>query len=610
MGVMCGIIGYIGHRRASEVLLHGLSQVEYRGYDSAGMVVSSGKGMRLLKDAGKLRDIHAKHDFLKLEGGIGLGHTRWATHGPPCERNAHPHSDCAGNVAVVHNGIIENHRALRTELMARGHKFSSDTDTEVVAHLIEEGMKKKKEKSPSASDSRRPSEGAARINDAVLDAVRAAISRLEGTYALGILIAGENRLFLARRHAPLIIGKGKKEEMFFASDIPALLGYTRDFILLNEGDMAQVDAKGATIWGADGKPAVRSPLHVDWTPQMAQKNGHDYFMLKEILEQPLTLASAVSADVAEGVRLMSGAVRPAIVACGTSYYAALVLQYLLHKQKKVANTYLGSEYAYWRTGGEDVVVAISQSGETADTLAAVRLAKKEGAKVLAITNVVGSTLSREADATLYIGVGPEVGVVATKTFTGQLAVIYKLAYSMSGNRAGLDELEAMPASVQKMLDEIQEPVKHLAKLMSKRRNFFFISRGVGWPCALEAALKLKEITYLHAEAYAAGELKHGPISMLEEKVPVIAIAPSGSLAPKMESNIRECKARGASMIVLSDDKTIRDEGEHWLVMPKVSDDFVPLFYILPLQLLAYYMTLELGRDPDQPRNLAKSVTVE
>lgn len=586
---MCGIIGYIGHRRASEVLLHGLSQVEYRGYDSAGMVVSDGRGLRLLKDAGKLRDIHQKHNFLKLEGGIGLGHTRWATHGPPCEKNAHPHSDCGGKVAVVHNGIIENHRVLKDELLKRGHKFSSDTDTEVVAHLIEEGLDKKM-----------PAE----------QAVRDAIKRLEGTYALGILIAGENRLFLARRHAPLIIGKGKKEEMFFASDIPALLGYTRDFILLNEGDMAQIDTRGVMVWGADGKPAVRTPLHVDWTPQMAQKNGHDYFMLKEILEQPLTLASAVSADVADGARLLGGAKRPAIVACGTSYYAALVLQYLLHKQKKVASTYLGSEYAYWRTGLEDVVVAISQSGETADTLSAVRLAKKEGAKILAITNVVGSTLSREADATLYIGVGPEVGVVATKTFTGQLAIIYKLAYSMGGNRAGLDELEAMPASVQKMLDGMQEPVRQLARLMSKRRNFFFISRGVGWPCALEAALKLKEITYLHAEAYAAGELKHGPISMLEEKVPVIAIAPSGALAPKMESNIRECKARGASMIVLSDDETIRKEGEHALVMPKVSDDFVPLFYILPLQLLAYYMTLELGRDPDQPRNLAKSVTVE
>ena len=595
---MCGIIGYIGHRRASEVLLHGLSQVEYRGYDSAGMVVSDGKGLRLLKDAGKLRDIHAKHDFLKLEGGIGLGHTRWATHGPPCERNAHPHSDCDGKVAVVHNGIIENHRILRDELLKRGHKFSSDTDTEVVAHLIEEGLKNKKENKPAGPEA-----------DPIVQAVRQAISRLEGTYALGILIAGENRLFLARRHAPLIIGKGKKE-MFFASDIPALLGYTRDFILLNEGDLAQIDTRGATVWGADGKPAVRQPLHVDWTPQMAQKNGHDYFMLKEILEQPLTLASAVSADVADGVKLLLGAKRPAIVACGTSYYAGLVLQYLLHKQKKVASTYLGSEYAYWRTGQEDVVIAISQSGETADTLSAMRLAKKEGAKVLAITNVVGSTLSREADATLYIGVGPEVGVVATKTFTGQLAIIYKLAYSMSGNRAGLDELNAVPAQVQKMLDEVQKPAAELARLMSKRRNFFFISRGIGWPCALEAALKLKEITYLHAEAYAAGELKHGPISMLEDKVPVIAIAPSGTLAPKMESNIRECKARGASMIILSDDATIRNEGEHALVMPKVSEDLVPLFYILPLQLLAYYMTIELGKDPDQPRNLAKSVTVE
>jgi glucosamine--fructose-6-phosphate aminotransferase (isomerizing) len=398
--------------------------------------------------------------------------------------------------------------------------------------------------------------------------------------------------------------------MFFASDIPALLGYTRDFILLNEGDMAQIDSKGVKIWGADGREATRPPLHVDWTPQMAQKMGHDFFMLKEILEQPVTLASAISADVGEGVKLLQTSKRPAIVACGTSYYAGLVMQYLLHKQKREAGAYLGSEYSSWHTGMEDLVVAISQSGETADTLSAIRLAKKEGAKVLAITNVVGSTLSREADATLYIGVGPEVGVVATKTFTGQLAVIYKLAYSLANNKKGLDDLAAAPAQVQKMLDGVQAPVKQLAKLMARRRNFFFISRGLGWPCALEAALKLKEITYLHAEAYAAGELKHGPISMLEDKVPVIAIAPSGALAPKMESNIRECKARGASLVVLSDDATIRAEGEHALVMPKVSEDLVPLFYILPLQLLAYYMTIELGRDPDQPRNLAKSVTVE
>ena len=586
---MCGIIGYIGHRRASEVLLHGLSQVEYRGYDSAGMVVSNGKGMRLIKDAGKLRDIHAKHNFLQLEGGIGLGHTRWATHGEPCERNSHPHNDCSGRVAVVHNGIIENHRALRDELVRKGHKFTSDTDTEVVAHLVEEGLESG-EDAPAA--------------------VKKAIARLEGTYALGILIAGENRLFLARRHAPLIIGRGKKDEMFFASDIPALLGYTRDFILLNEGDIAQLDSRGAIVWGADGHEAVRPPLHVDWTPKMAQKDGHDYFMIKEILEQPLTLASAVSADVSEGVKLLVSAKNPAIVACGTSYYAALVMQFLLHKMGRPASAYIGSEYASWHMRGEDLMVAISQSGETADTLSAVRLAKSEGAKVLAITNVVGSTLSREADATLYIGVGPEVGVVATKTFTGQLAVIYKLIYTMSQNKRGLEDLAAMPAQVQKMLDGMQEPVKQLAALMSKRRNFFFISRGVGWPCALEAALKLKEITYLHAEAYAAGELKHGPISMLEDKVPVIAIAPSGSLAAKMESNIRECKARGASMIILSDDESLLKEGEHTLRMPKVSEDLVPLFYILPLQLLAYYMTLELGRDPDQPRNLAKSVTVE
>lgn len=589
---MCGIVGYIGHRKASEVLLHGLSQVEYRGYDSAGMAVSQGKSLKILKGEGKLRDIHAKHNFLKLEGGIGIGHTRWATHGPPCERNSHPHCDCSGKIAVVHNGIIENHKLLKEGLIKNGHKFSSDTDTEVIAHLIEAELSKAGKKGDC------------------LPAIKSVISKLDGTYALGILISGEQRLFLARRHAPLIIGKGKRSEMFFASDMPALLGYTRDFILLNEGDIAQIDSKGAKIWDASGKEVSRQLLHIDWTPQMAQKGGHDYFMIKEILEQPITLSSALSADVSEGVRLLQNSSHPAAVACGTSYYAALVLQYLLQKQKITTSAYLGSEYASWHAGTEDLVVAISQSGETADTLCAVRMAKKEGAKVLAITNVVGSTLSREADATIYIGVGPEIGVVATKTFTGQLAIIYKLAYLLGGNKKALDALGQTPLQIQKMLDEIHAPVRSLAKTLSKKKNFFFISRGIGWPCALEAALKLKEITYLHAESYAAGELKHGPISMLEGDVPVIAIAPSGEQAAKMEGNMRECKARGATLIVLSDDEGIRKEGEISLSMPKVEDDFVPLFYILPLQLLAYYMTLELGRNPDQPRNLAKSVTVE
>lgn len=586
---MCGIIGYIGRRKASEVLLHGLSQVEYRGYDSAGMAVSDGKGIKILKDSGKLREIHAKHDFLKLEGGIGLGHTRWATHGPPCDRNAHPHTDCTGNVAVVHNGIIENHRQLKAELEGRGHKFSSDTDTEIVAHLIEEEMKK----------------GA---NAA--DAVKNAVSRLDGAYALGMLIGKESRLFLARRHAPLIIGKGKKDEMFFASDIPALLGYTRDFILLNEGDMAQIDARGAVIWGADGKKVERPPLHVDWTPQMAQKEGHAHYMIKEILEQPNALATAISADVEDGVKLLRNAKKPAIVACGTSYYAALVLQYLLHRQGISAAAYIGSEYAPWHVLGEDVVVAISQSGETADTLSATRLAKKEGAKILAITNVVGSTLSREADATLYIGVGPEVGVVATKTFTGQLCIIYKLAATLAQDKKMLADIERIPEMAKQVLDTTGKEIASLARDLSKSKNFFFIARGVNYACALEAALKLKEITYLHAEAYAAGELKHGPISMMEDGVPVIAIAPSGEFVAKIESNIMEVKARGAQVIVLSDDKEMLNYGKWKIAMPKVPEALCPLYYILPMQLLAYHMTVNAGKDPDQPRNLAKSVTVE
>ncbi|MDE1797826.1 MAG: glutamine--fructose-6-phosphate transaminase (isomerizing) [Candidatus Micrarchaeota archaeon] len=596
---MCGIVGYIGHRQAAAVLLHGLTQVEYRGYDSAGMAVMGERGVRVLKAEGKLSDIHRKHNFLSLEGGIGLGHTRWATHGPPCEKNAHPQEDCTKRVAVIHNGIIENNRALKEELEGQGHKFISDTDTEIVAHLIEEYM----------WGGARASAAAPPKMDAAA-AVKKAVERLEGAYSLGMLIAGERRLFLARRHAPLIIGQGKDGEMFFASDIPALLSYTRDFILLNEGDVAQIDEKGAIIWGADGKVVSREKLHVDWTPQMAAKGGYEHFMLKEILEQPTALAAAVAADVKPALPLLKSAKSLAVVACGTSYYASLVFQYLMHKTGKPCAAYIGSEYSSWVTGHEDVVIAVSQSGETADTLSAVRLAKTCKAKVIAITNVVGSTLSREADVTIYIGVGPEVGVVATKSFTGQLCVLSKIAYELAGNKAGLADLAEVPKVAKQLLEGRHNDIKALAKAMGKRHNFFFIARGVGYPCALEAALKLKEITYLHAEAYPGGELKHGPISMLEKSVPVVAIAPSGELAPKMESNIKECKARGASLIVLSDDAVLCSEGEEAIVMPPVPSDLVPIYYILPLQLLAYYMTVNAGKDPDQPRNLAKSVTVE
>ncbi len=586
---MCGIIGYIGPKKASQVILSGLQKVEYRGYDSAGMAVFDGSKVSVIKDAGKLGAIHAKHDFLKLEGGIGLGHTRWATHGLPCERNAHPHADCSGKVAVVHNGIIENHRALKEEMVKKGHHFSSDTDTEIVAHLVEQGM----------NDGR-----------SAEAAVRAAVARLDGAYALGILIAGTNALYLARRHAPLIIGQGKAGEMFFSSDIPALLEYTRDFILLNEGDVARIDPRGAIVWGADGHEAKRETLHVDWTPQMAAKGGYEHFMLKEILEQPAALSSAVSADVSAALPILRASKQLALVACGTSYYAGLVFQYLMHRQGKPCAAYIGSEYSSWTTGQEDVLIAVSQSGETADTLGAVRLAKEKGAKIIAITNVVGSTLSREADVTLFIGVGPEVGVVATKSFTGQLCVLCKLAYTLGANKQGLADLKQIPSLSAKILEGKHADIQKLAKAFIKRRDFFFIARGINYPCALEAALKLKEITYLHAEAYPGGELKHGPLSMLEKGVPVIALAPAGPLAPKMESNIKECKAREAELVVLSDDEAMRAEGARSLLMPTVPPELVPLYYILPLQLLAYHMTVLADKDPDQPRNLAKSVTVE
>ncbi|VVC00227.1 Glutamine--fructose-6-phosphate aminotransferase [isomerizing] [uncultured archaeon] len=585
---MCGIIGYIGFRKASEVIYKGLQTLEYRGYDSAGIATLDGSRISMIKDVGRIDSIHAKHDFLRLRGSAGIGHTRWATHGGVTRENAHPHSDCAGEFFIVHNGVIENFDELKMGLLSKGHRLSSETDTEVVAHLFEEEAKK-------AADSEA--------------AFARAISRLSGSWSLVELREGAQAIHISRNGSPLVIGIGKGE-MFCASDIPALLPYTKKVIFLEDGDRAKLTKNGYEIYGKDGKKATRRVHEIKWNAEMAEKGGYTHFMLKEISEQEEKVREALAADVSGAVSLLKGAKQLTVVACGTSYYAGLVLKTALQSQLGImVDVILGSEYAYTRTGREKVLLAISQSGETADTLMAVRLAKKSGAKIIAVTNVAGSSLYREADESIMIGAGPEIAVVATKSFTCQVAVLLKLALTLSGKKHELAQLYSLAAEIDELIDRAGE-IGRIASKLSEKRDFFFIGRSFAFPSALEGALKLKEITYLHAEAYAAGELKHGPLSLLDKDVVVIVLAPSDNSLPKMISNIQECRARNAELVVFSDSRDALAKATYSFRMPACEPFAVPILYAVPLQLLAYFMAVKLKRDPDKPRNLAKSVTVE
>ncbi|MCX8194749.1 MAG: glutamine--fructose-6-phosphate transaminase (isomerizing) [Candidatus Micrarchaeota archaeon] len=584
---MCGIIGYIGHRKASEVILAGLRRLEYRGYDSAGIATLDGK-IRVIKDVGKIDEIHKKKNFLQLEGNMGIGHTRWATHGGVTPQNAHPHSDCSGKIFVIHNGVIENFEKLKEELLSAGHRFTSETDTELVAHLIEDARKKEKDFGK---------------------AFEKAVGRLTGSWSLVVMAEGEQAIYLSRNGPPLVMGVGKGE-MICASDVAALLEYTNQAIFLEDGDRAEMHKDGFVVFGKDGKKVARKVHAINWTAQMAQKDGYPHFMIKEINEQQSKVREALAADVSEAVGLLKNQSSIAVVASGSSYHAGLVFKLAMHRLLGAScEVAYASEYPYLRTGKEKVVVAISQSGETADTLAAVRLAKKDKAKIIAITNVVGSSLYREADARVVIGAGPELSVVATKSFTCQLAVLTKIAISLAGKSALAGELAALSWEIERLASRSNE-IKKIASALAKRRDFFFIGRSYSYPVALEGALKLKEITYLHAEAYAAGELKHGPLSLLDKEVVVVALAPSDESLPKTASNIQECKARNATLLVLSDSEELLSKSALSFRMPPCSQLASPILYSIPLQMLAYYMAVELGRDPDKPRNLAKSVTVE
>lgn len=612
---MCGIVGYVGDRNATPILMDGLRRLEYRGYDSAGVAVLAGGGaIEVRKRKGKLARLDellaAEAD--PLAGSLGLGHTRWATHGPPTTSNAHPHHDEARRIVVVHNGIIENYAALRAALVARGHAFSSETDSEVIAHLIEERY--------DGTDS-----------GALPDAVRQVLAELEGAYAVAVFAAGApDTLVAARQFSPLVVGLGEGES-FLASDIGALLAQTRRVVPLEDGEMAVLGRGGMRLTDRAGNAVRREPIEVTWDAAAAEKAGYEHFVRKEIDEQPRALADTLRGRLAgDRVQLpeldgldLGGIRRVTVVACGSSFYAGLLGKAWIERWAQLpVEVAVASELRYGDPvlDPETLVVLVTQSGETADTLAAMRRAQAADAPTLAITNIVGSSVTRGATATLYLQVGPEIGVVATKTFTGQLALLALLALDLGMRRGTLEaaeaagiarDLAALPALMTRALAGEAE-VARAAWALADRRSMFFIGRGFGYPIALEGALKLKEISYVHAEGYAAGELKHGPIAMLDPSFPVFAIATASPTYDKVISNIEEVRARGAAVVAVAteSDARIADLAEAVFHVPAVRDELSPFVTVIPTQLFAYHAAVALGRDVDQPRNLAKSVTVE
>jgi glucosamine--fructose-6-phosphate aminotransferase (isomerizing) len=607
---MCGIIAYCGHRPAVPVIIEGLKRLEYRGYDSAGLAFVQGAALRVIKSEGKLVNLENRlavgEDFLAVSG---IGHTRWATHGLPVERNAHPHLDNARRVAVVHNGIIENYQELREGLRAAGCAFSSETDTEVLAHMIGLGL--------------------AEHGDLGL-AVSGALGRVEGSYAVAVVSLDEpGVVYGARKLSPLVLGVGQGEN-FLASDIPAFLPYTREAVFLEDGEMVRIDAGSWRVFTVAGlEPVAKTPVHIAWDVQAAQKGGYKHFMLKEIFEQPRVIHDCLAGRVDAGrgraaLRELDGFPVPerlTIVACGTSYHSGLWGMQLLESWAKIpTRVEIASEFRYRDPilGPGDVVLAVSQSGETADTLAGMRLARERGARVIGLCNVVGSTVSRDADRVIYTQAGPEISVASTKAMCSQLTLLLLLALYFGREKgvlgepaaqACIDGLLGLPALLEAALPELRERARELARTYSEARSFLYLGRGPCFPLALEGALKLKEISYIHAEGYAAGEMKHGPIALVDPKFPTFALAPDDELYPKVKSNLQEVQARGGKIIALTN-PGMDLRVDHVWEAPRA---FGPLstFLLLPaLQLFAYEMADYLGKDVDQPRNLAKSVTVE
>jgi glucosamine--fructose-6-phosphate aminotransferase (isomerizing) len=614
---MCGIIGYIGEKQVLPILIDGLRRLEYRGYDSAGVAVVRNGTIELRRSAGKLARLEEVIAGHPIEGAYGIGHTRWATHGRPTEENAHPHRDCTGRIVVVHNGIIENYLELKQLLQQEGHRFVTETDTEIVAHLVEREMK----------------------DDGLENAVRRALLHMRGLFALVLISADDpDKIVTVRNGPPIVVGLGERE-FFVASDIPAILAHTRDVVFLGDEEMAVITRGGVEFTVYAGRAVSKKSTRVSWDPVMAEKAGYKHFMLKEIFEQPM----AVKETVLGRASLDSGKVflheiqipdsvlrdveRVVVLACGTSWHAALVGKFLIEALARVpVDVDYGSEYRYRDpiVSANTLAVVITQSGETADTLAALREAKKKGARSIAVCNVVGSMATRETEGTVLTHAGPEIGVASTKAFTSQLVALHLLAMYLGQIRGTLtpdqarphlESLMQLPGLLEQTL-KVEPLMEEIAKRFYQRSDFLYLGRGINYPIALEGALKLKEISYIHAEGYPAGEMKHGPIALIDEKMPVVTIAPHDHVFEKMVGNIQEAKARGGSVIALTNDgndgiHALLDRSQDFLVtVPRSHPLLTPVLMAIPLQLLSYHIAVRRGCDVDQPRNLAKSVTVE
>ena len=613
---MCGIVGYIGNKQASQLLVNALKKLEYRGYDSAGIAILDGENILVRKCKGALKFLEQKIADETIKGSVGIGHTRWATHGEPSDTNSHPHTSMDGSISIVHNGIIENYAELKTQLQSQGVVFQSQTDTEVVVHLIDKIYKQKKD-----------------IFKAVLDVLHI----VEGSYALGVICKDyPDRIICCRKESPLVVGLGKGEN-FIASDVPALLEHTRDVYYLGEKEVAVLYTDHVDLFNFAGEKIIKQPSHVEWDMDAAEKGGYPHFMIKEIHEQPKGLldtmrpriikdGKGVPTDVYFEENKMDDSWRKAkrvvITACGTAYHAGVVAKYAFEKIARMkVDIDVASEFRYRNPilDKDDIFIVISQSGETADTLSALRLAKKEGLKVIAITNCVGSTVSREADDVIYTLAGPEIAVASTKAYTTQVLCLYLLAIKAGKLRGLLSdeetskllaELETIPAKVQEILDGKDEIQKFASKQFNKDK-IFYIGRQFDSATSLESALKLKEVSYMHSEAFAAGELKHGPIALIDPQTLVVAIASQPDLYDKIGSNMVEVKARGATVLVITQDgSAFEGKTDEVFKIPECSDTLASLLTVIPAQLFAYYCAILRGNDPDKPRNLAKSVTVE
>jgi glucosamine--fructose-6-phosphate aminotransferase (isomerizing) len=608
---MCGIVGYIGPRIASPVLLEGLKRLEYRGYDSAGLAIMNGKGVETRKAPGKISELESLVSGAPIHGTLGIAHTRWATHGAPNFCNAHPHVSCDGAIAVVHNGIIENGAALRQALEDLGHTFRSDTDTEVLAHLIEEFY---------ADD----------LEEAVIEALR----KVEGTYGIAVVSSRDpNKIVAARKGSPLLVGLGEGE-YFVASDVSAILAHTRQVIYLDDGDLAVLERDGYRIIDMNAVPMMRPVSSIDWDLDMIERGGFAHFMLKEIFEQPNTIENTMRGRLLpeDGTAKLGGLNLTneellqfdniVITACGTSWHSALIGEFMIEELARIpVEVEYASEFRYRNPiiTPKTLCIVISQSGETADTLAAMREAQQRGARALGIVNVVGSTIARESDGGIYIHAGPEIGVASTKAFTSQVTALalftLRLArlrgLSADDGRRIVRALQALPAQIRSVLERAEE-IEQIAEDFKDAANFLYLGRGYNFPAALEGALKLKEISYIHAEGYPAAEMKHGPIALIDENMPVAFIAPHDSVFDKIVSNIQEVKARGGCVIALTsrNEPALAGKLDYEFRIPETIDMFTPIVASVPLQLLAYYIAVKRGANVDQPRNLAKSVTVE